>query len=308
MRTATFQGPLSRRRMCRLSGVPRASFERRPEPESEWARSARQALREVALECPAYGYRRVLAELQRRGWQIGERRVRRWMREAGLSRRRQRAWKRTTDSKHSLTVYPNLARTLTLSAPDQLWAADITYVRLLREFVYAAVILDVFSRRAVGWAVGPTLHTELPLAALEQALSQRQPEPGLVHHSDRGSQYASQLYVQRLKDHQIVISMSRKGNPYDNAFAESFIKTLKVEEVYCNEYETLQQAQADIGHFLEFIYNGKRLHSALGYRPPEEFEAAFAAEQAAAASSAAAQVSGARPVGDALAVGDALRV
>ncbi len=302
MRTATFQGLLSGRRMCRLSGVPRASFERRPEPQSEWERSARQALREVALECPAYGYRRVLAELKRRGWQIGERRVRRWMREAGLSRRRRRAWKRTTDSKHSLTVYPNLARTLTLSAPDQLWAADITYVRLPREFIYTAVILDVFSRRAVGWAVGPTLRTELPLAALEQALRERQPAPGLVHHSDRGSQYASQLYVQRLKDHEIVISMSRKGNPYDNAFAESFIKTLKAEEVYCNEYETLEQAQADIGHFLEFIYNAKRLHSALGYRPPEEFEAAFAAQQAAAAGSEAARI------GDALAVGDAPRV
>ena len=302
MRTATFQGPLSRRRMCRLSGVPRASFERRPQPASECESSARQALREVALECPAYGYRRVLAELPRRGWQVGERRVRRWMREAGLTRPRQRRAKRTTDSKHSLTVYPNLARTLTLSAPDQLWAADITYVRLPREFIYTAVILDVFSRRAVGWAVGPTLRTELPLAALEQALRERQPAPGLVHHSDRGSQYASQLYVQRLKDHEIVISMSRKGNPYDNAFAESFIKTLKAEEVYCNEYETLEQAQADIGHFLEFIYNAKRLHSALGYRPPEEFEAAFAAQQAAAAGSEAARI------GDALAVGDAPRV
>ena len=179
-------------------------------------------------------------------------------------------------------------------------------MRLLREFIYAAVILDVFSRRAVGWAVGPTLATELPLAALEQALSQRQPEPGLVHHSDRGSQYASKLYVQRLKDHQIVISMSRKANPYDNAFAESFIKTLKAEEVYCNEYETLEQAQADIGHFLEFIYNGKRLHSALGYRPPEEFEAAFAAEQAAASSEA--RVSDALAVGDAVAIGAAPRV
>ena len=205
-------------------------------------------------------------------------------------------------------MYPNLAPTLTLSAPDQLWAADITYVRLLREFIYAAVILDVFSRRAVGWAVGPTLRTELPLAALEQALRQRRPAPGLVHHSDRGSQYASKLYVQRLEDHEIVISMSRKGNPYDNAFAESFIKTLKAEEVYCNEYETLQQAQADSGHFLEFVYNAKRLHSALGYQTPEEFEAAFAAGQAAAANSEAARVSGVPAVGDAAARDDALRV
>ena len=179
--------------MCRLSSVSRASLQRQPRPQSERETLARQAMREVALEFPAYGYRRVLAEMKRRGWQVGERRVRRWMREEGLSRHRKRAWKRTTDSNHSLPVYPNLARTLTLSAPDQLWAADITYVHLLREFIYAAVILDVFSRRAVGWAVGPTLGTELPLAALEQALKQRQPAAGLVHHSDRGSQYASKL-------------------------------------------------------------------------------------------------------------------
>ena len=308
METATLQGLLSRRQMCRLSGVPRSSLGRRPRPQSEWEISARQAMREVALECPAYGYRRVLAEMKRRGRQIGERRVRRWMREEGLSRRRKRAWKRTTDSNHALPVYPNLARELTLSAPDQLWAADITYARLLREFIYAAVILDVFSRRAVGWAVGPSLRTELPLAALEQALKERRPAAGLVHHSDRGSQYASKLYVQRLEDHEIVISMSRQGNPYDNAFAESFIKTLKAEEVYCNEYETLDQAQADIGNFLEFVYNAKRLHSALGYQPPEEFEAAFAAERAVAAGSEAARVCGAPAVGDAAAMGDAPRV
>ena len=308
MRAATLQGCLSRRQMCRLSGVPRCSLGRRPRPESEWEAGARQAMREVALEFPAYGYRRVPAEMKRRSRRIGARRVRRWMREEGLSRPRKRAWKRTTDSNHAFAVYPNLAPTLTLSAPDQLWAADITYVRLLREFIYAAVILDVFSRRAVGWAVGPTLRTELPLAALEQALRQRRPAPGLVHHSDRGSQYASKRYVQRLEDHEIVISMSRKGNPYDNAFAESFIKTLKAEEVYCNEYETLQQAQADIGHFLEFVYNAKRLHSALGYQTPEEFEAAFAARQAAAANSEAALVSGVPAVGDAAAMDDALRV
>ena len=294
--------------MCRLSGVPRSSLGRRPRPESEWEAGARQAMREVALEFPAYGYRRVLAQMKRRSRRIGERRVRRWMREEGLSRPRKRAWKRTTDSNHAFAVYPNLAPTLTLSAPDQLWAADITYVRLLREFINAAVILDVFSRRAVGWAVGPTLRTELPLAALEQTLRQRRPAPGLVHHSDRGSQYASKLYVQRLDDHEIVISMSRKGNPYDNAFAESFIKMLKAEEVYCNEYETLQQAQADSGHFLEFVYNAKRLHSALGYQTPEEFEAAFAAGQAAAANSEAARVSGVPAVGDAAAREDALRV
>ena len=155
--------------------------------------------------------------------------------------------------------------------------------------------------------MGPTLRTELPLAALQQALRERQPAPGLVHHSDRGSQYASKLYVQRLEEHEIVISMSRKSNPYDNAFAESFIKTPKSDEVYCNEYETLEEAQADIGHFLEFVYSAKRLHSALGYQPPKEFEAGFAAEQAAA-SSEAAEAGDAGPAGDGPAVADAPRV
>ena len=175
-----------------------------------------------------------------------------------------------------------MARGFTPTGLNQLWAADITYVRLGHEFVYAAVILDLFSRRVVGWAVGPSLETKLPLAALEQALKQRRPKPGLLHHSDQGTQYASNKYVRKLRENKVKISMSRKGNPYDNAFAESFMKTLKAEEVDCNEYETLADAQAEIGGFIEAVYNHKRLHSALKYVSPVQFERAFAARKTAA--------------------------
>ena len=268
--------------MCRLSGLSRASFYRRPRRESEWQMNLRKALREAALENPFYGYRRLTPELKRRGWAVGERRIRRLMREENLQRRRKRRRKQTTDSKHGLRVYPNLARDITPTSPNQLWAADISYIRLGQEFVYAAVILDLFSRRAVGWAVGPSLAAELPLAALERALEARRPADGLVHHSDRGTQYASDKYVAKLRKSGLKISMSRKGNPYDNAFAESFMKTLKSEEVNCNEYATLAEAQAEIGAFIEAIYNRKRLHSALAYVPPVEFEEAFAARETAA--------------------------
>jgi transposase InsO family protein len=268
--------------MCRLSGLSRSSLYRKPRRESEWEMNLRSALHTAALDNPFYGYRRLTPELKQRGWEVGERRIRRMMREDNLLRLRKRRTKRTTDSTHGLRVYPNLARGFTPTGPNQLWAADITYIRLGREFVYAAVILDLFSRRVVGWAVGPGLETELPLAALEQALSQRQPKPGLVHHSDQGTQYASNKYVGKLRENQLKISMSRKGNPYDNAFAESFMKTLKTEEVDCNEYQTLAAAQAEIGGFIEAVYNRKRLHSALKYVSPVEFERAFAARKTAA--------------------------
>jgi len=187
----------------------------------------RDALHEAALENPFYGYRRLTPELKRRGWKVGETRIRRLMREDNLLRLRKRRVQKTTDSRHGLRVYPNRARDFTPTALKQLWAADITYIRLGHEFVYAAVILDLFSRRVVGWAVGPGLETELPLAALKQALSERRPKPGLIHHSDQGTQYASNKYVDELRQNEVKISMSRKGNPYDNAFAESFMKTLK---------------------------------------------------------------------------------
>jgi len=268
--------------MCAISGLSRASLYRRPRRESEWEMNLRDALHGAALENPFYGYRRLTPELKQRGWDVGETRIRRMMREDNLLRLRKRRTKNTIDSTHDLRVYPNLAGSFTPTGLNQLWAADITYIRLGHEFVYAAVVLDLFSRRVVGWSVGPSLETELPLAALEQALTTRKPEPGLIHHSDQGTPCASHKYVDKLHTKDIQISMSRKGNPYDNAFAESFMKTLKTEEVDCNEYETLAEAQAEIGGFIEAVYNRKRLHSALKYVSPAEFERAFAARKTAA--------------------------
>jgi len=260
--------------MCALAGVSRAGFYRlppdppRPDPDLE----LRDALQRIALEFPSYGWPRMTAELKRRGWAVNHKRVYRLMREDNLLCLRRRKFVVTTDSDHGLPVYPNLARAMALAGLDQLWVADLTYLRLELEFVYLAVILDAFSRRVIGWALGRTLEAELTLQALRQALVRRRPAPGLVHHSDRGVQYASRDYTQLLKDHGIQISMSRKANPWDNAACESFIKTLKYEEVYRTEYRDLADARASIGVFLEKVYNPKRLHSALGYLPPVEFE------------------------------------
>lgn len=190
------------------------------------------------------------------------------MREDNLLCLRRRKFVVTTDSNHSRPVYPNLARGMVLTGIDQLWVADITYIRLETEFVYLAVILDAFSRRVIGWALDRTLEDELTIAALRMALTRRTPSPGMVHHSDRGVPYASQDYTDLLKGRGITVSMSRKGNPYDNAACESFMKTLKYEEVHRQEYRDLAEARASIAHFLERVYNQKRLHSALGYRPP----------------------------------------
>jgi transposase InsO family protein len=200
------------------------------------------------------------------------------MRQDNLLCLRRRKFVVTTDSEHGLPVFPNLARTLMLTGLDQLWVADITYVRLELEFVYLAVILDAFSRRVIGWALRRTLEAGLTLEALRKALARRRPAPGLVHHSDRGVQYACTDYTRLLKDHGIRISMSRKANPWDNAVCESFIKTLKYEEVYRTEYRDLADAQASISVFLEKVYNQKRLHSALGYLPPIEFERGLLAQ------------------------------
>ncbi len=197
------------------------------------------------------------------------------MRADNLLCRPRRRFVRTTDSAHSLPVFPNLARRLVLTAVDQLWVADITYIRLPAEFVYLAMILDAFSRRVIGWALDRHLLTELPLTALRMALRNRQVKAGLVHHSDRGVQYASANYVSLLVKHQIRISMSRTGNPYDNAKAERFMRTLKHEEVFLSDYQNLTEARASIRHFINEVYNRKRLHSALGYLPPVEFERRF---------------------------------
>jgi putative transposase len=232
----------------------------------------RDEMQKIAVESPAYGYRRITAELRHRGFAVNRKRVLRMMREDNLLCVRRRTFVVTTDSRHNLPVYPNLAGQMAPTAINQLWVADITYIRLRAEFVYLAVVLDAFSRRVIGWALGKTLEAELAVSALRMALLERKPQPGLVHHSDRGVQYASGNYTELLKQHQAQISMSRKGNPYDNAACESFMKTLKHEEVYRNEYRDLQEARASIGDFLERVYNRHRLHSALGYLPPAEFE------------------------------------
>lgn len=260
--------------LCQMTGLNRAGYYRwrLPPPVLPVEMELRDEMQQIALQSTAYGYRRITAELNRRGFQVNHKRVLRLMREDNLLCLRRKSFVVTTDSRHALPVYPNLARAITPSAVNQLWVADITYIRLRTEFVYLAVVLDAFSRRVIGWALGRTLEAELALSALRMALTQRQPAPGLVHHSDRGVQYASLAYTDLLKGHAIQISMSRKGNPYDNGACESFIKTLKYEEVYRNEYRDLNEAQASIGEFLESVYNRQRLHSALGYVPPAEFE------------------------------------
>jgi transposase InsO family protein len=257
-----------------MTGLNRAGFYR-----SKTRRTAspvemeiRDEMQKIALESPAYGYRRITAELEKRGFAINHKRVLRMMREDNLLCVRRRKFVVTTDARHNLPIYPNLAAEIVPTAINQLWVADITYIRLRIEFVYLAVVLDAFSRRVIGWALGRTLEATLATAALKMALAERNPQPGLVHHSDRGVQYASAAYTDLLKLHKAEISMSRKGNPYDNAACESFMKTLKYEEVYRNEYRDFQEARACIREFLERVYNQKRLHSALGYLPPAEFE------------------------------------
>ena len=257
-----------------MTGLSRAGFYRWrvPRQSTRVEMEIRDQMQKVALESSAYGYRRITAELQRRGFEVNHKRVLRMMREDNLLCVRQRAFVATTDSRHNLPVYANLAGAMMPAAINQLWVADITYIRLRTEFIYLSVVLDAFSRRVIGWALGRTLAAELALTALRMALTERRPEPGLVHHSDRGVQYASQDYTGMLKQHGVIISMSRKGNPYDNAACESFMKTLKYEEVYRSEYSDFNEAHARIGEFLESVYNQKRLHSALGYVPPAEFE------------------------------------
>jgi putative transposase len=266
---------LTVKRMVELGGVSRASFYRsdgedstRVDPDMD----LRDAIQRIALKWPSYGRPRITAELKRRGWSVGPNRVRRIMREDNLLCVRKRKFVVTTDSNHGQRVYPNLASGMDLSGINQLWVADITYIRLEAEFVYLAVVIDAFSRRVIGWALDRTLEDDLPIEALRMALETRQPASGLVHHSDRGSQYASHDYTKLLKGHGCRISMSRKASPWENGGCESWMKTLKYEEVFRQEYRDLAEARSCLERFIEKVYNQQRLHSALGYRPPAEFE------------------------------------
>jgi putative transposase len=273
-------------RMAELARISRASFYRFEEDAisgGDADMDLRDAIQRVALEWPCYGRRRITRELHRRGWAVNWKRVYRLMREDNLLCVRKRKFVVTTDSNHGNRIWPNLTPGMVLTDIDQLWRADITYIRLREEFVFLAVVLDAYSRRVIGWALDRTLEDELTLSALEMALSRRVAGPDLVHHSDRGSQYASRDYTGLLRDNGIRISMSRKGNPWDNAACESFMKTLKYEEVHRNEYRDLAEARSEIGTFLDKVYNQKRLHSAIGYLPPAEFEANLAAQKEAAA-------------------------
>jgi transposase InsO family protein len=270
--------------MVELGGVSRAGFYRfdedrlaRPDRDME----LRDGIQRIALEWPSYGRPRITAELRRQGWRVNPKRVGRLMREDNLLCVRKRKFIVTTDSNHSHKVYPNLASQMALTSIDQLWVADITYIRLEAEFVYLAVVIDAFSRRVIGWALDRNVEDDLTLAALRMALELRRPAPGLVHHSDRGSQYASGDYTDLLKAQGCQISMSHKASPWENAGCESWMKTLKCEEVYRQEYRDLAEARASLERFIEKVYNQKRLHSALDYCPPAEFERALSARAAA---------------------------
>jgi putative transposase len=256
--------------------LPRSTYyyrSRRSEEKLKQDADLRDKIEEIVLEFPRYGYRRVTRELRRRGIGVNHKRATRIMRQEGLLCRQKRRFKVTTNSRHHFRVYPNLVKGIELIRIDQVWVADITYIRLLQDFVYLAAILDAFSRRVIGWALGRSLTAEVTLAALRSALSLRKPSSGCIHHSDRGVQYACDEYVKALEQAGLLPSMSAKGSPYSNAKIESFFKTLKQEEVYICEYRNFQEAKERIAYFLEVVYNRKRLHSALGYLPPAEFEA-----------------------------------
>jgi putative transposase len=265
-------------RMVELGGVSRASFYRYDEDAAEQPdrdMDLRDAIQRIALAWPSYGRPRITAALRRQGWVVNPKRVYRLLREDNLLCVRKRKFLVTTDSNHKRRVYPNLAGQMVLTGINQLWVADLTYIRLETEFVYLAVVIDAFSRRVIGWALDRTVEDTLTLAALRMALESRRPPAGLVHHSDRGSQYASGDYTDLLKADGCEISMSHKASPWENAGCESWMKTLKYEEVYQQEYRDLAEARASLARFIDQVYNQQRLHSALGYRPPVEFEQAL---------------------------------
>ena len=261
--------------MCRAAGVSRAGFYRdwqQRQPENE-EMELRGRIQKIVLEHRRnYGYRRVKTDLCQQGWVVNHKRVARIMGEDHLLAVRRRKWILTTESRHDLPIYRNLAATMKITGINQLWVADITYVRLRQQFLFLAVVLDAYSRRVVGWSLDDSLAAALVIRALRNALAERKPAPGLVHHSDRGKQYAAKDYIALLQEHGIEPSMSRAGNPYDNARCESFLKTLKAEEIYTRQYRDRADLERHIAEFLEQYYNYQRLHSALGYRSPASFE------------------------------------
>ncbi len=272
-------------RACALLGLNRGSHYRRAGAAAaegqvrnrpkENSLELRAAVERVVLEFPGYGYRRVTKQLQREGWKVNRKRVLRVMRDESLLCQVKRRWTQTTDSQHGYRIHPNRLADRgwrQLTRLDEAWVADLTYIRLDGEFVYLATVMDAYSRRVIGWCLGRTLEAELALTALERALAARQPAPGFIHHSDRGVQYACAAYIERLEAAGARISMAGKGSPLENAQAERLFRTLKEEEVYLQEYQTFEEAEASIGRFLEEVYNRKRLHSSLGYLPPCEFE------------------------------------
>jgi len=271
-------------RLCRLAGLPRATYYRHLAGRSGEADECelRDLIQRICLKHRFYGYRRVTATLRRQGMVVNAKKIQRLMRQDNLLAQRKAPFLKTpADRPPAFLIVPNLVRGLVPSAPDQIWVADITYVHLARAFAYLAVILDAFSRKAVGWAFEDTLDASIAIAALDTALSTRKPQPGsLIHHSDRGVQYASIAYRQRLADRDITISMSRPGNPFDNAKAESFMKTLKTEEINGKAFADISDARRRINSFIAEVYNKDRLHSALGYQSPLEFETAFAQNKA----------------------------
>jgi transposase InsO family protein len=234
----------------------------------------RDRIEKIVVKCAGYGYRRVTYQLRREGYKINHKRVARVMREQSLQCQVKRRWVKTTDSDHGYRIYPNLIKEVKITGRNQVWVADITYIRIMTGFLYLAVVLDLFSRKVIGWAFSEHIDAQLTLTALRMALEERGSVQGCIHHSDRGVQYACHAYVEELEAAKIRISMARKGNPYDNAAAESFMKTLKCEEVYLWDYHNVEDVKRRIPYFLHEVYNQKRLHSALGYVTPEEFEQA----------------------------------